>query len=516
MLRSYVAFAARGDVVLRQEIISQLGIGPNGLLYGVLHPPETALVLSQIPPACWQHALKIIIHTHSRPGSLAAAARAIAQAECDTISSWASTESFYGHLCSTSIVVPLNATACRFETPAALEGELMDSLKDHLSDLPTFGATSLRPVRVTPLSILSTYGRELAAADYQIVEISQHSLRLGASRALDSKPSPTLWEQLLQASDSQEVSACILTPDTEEAFLRVCAIPENARLTRISYRMRIDADKSSFAGYWQRALQTLRDHKHSVFVANNLLISKRDEPRTEEAEFHFLTDRRNSSDTGLSLHDLRAAWHDRFRDALGALARERQGLLEGETRVTRPRGVGVPCFIATNAKPGDGVGAHAAYELCRTLEGHGFKPVNVDIAAGGEGLQEQVKELIAACRFMVVLHCPEGKHLRESEGLCGLSDWVIFEEVAMLQKGGELIRYRFANVRGASFNRGYLEKQIPETGITPSIIEDFAERIERWMRLMYDLRSDNVHAADIPGKHLERDLVSYYGGRTSA
>jgi hypothetical protein len=514
MLRSYVSFASRGEVVLRREIAGQLGVGPEGVLYGALCPAETSLVLSQLPPPFWFNAMKVIVHTHSRPGSMATVADAIAKLELSTISSWASTESLEGHLCFTSIVVPSRPEVQI--SADAISSRLSCQLGSATSDLAHFTNGELQLIRVTPLAILRAYANAMKESDYHRIEIAHHSLRLGASRSTHTNEGMcTLWEKLLTASEIPTASACILTPDTEESLLRICAVSENARLARIAFRVSIEADgPTSFAGYWTAALEELKAYKHSVFIAHNLLLAKTDAPHSETAEFHFVTDRRLSPDKGVPPADLGPIWEKRFLARLQSLACERGHTISGaHARVTRPRGVGVPCFVASNAKPGSGVGATTAVWVCRTLEGHGFKPVNIHVASGAPGLQQQVLDLVGACRFMIVLHCPEERLEDAATGLHGISDWVQFEEALMSRQGGEIIRMRFSNVRSPAYTPNYIMCEIPESGMEDRHKEEFVERLEQWFALMYEQYSENVYAADIPAKILDRDLVAYYGGR---
>ncbi|HNL39064.1 MAG: hypothetical protein U0U46_12125 [Saprospiraceae bacterium] len=515
MLRSYISFAARGDVVLQQEIMGHLGIGANGVLYGALSPSENSLVLSQIPPKYWHRALKIIIHTHHVPGSLAAAAQAIASLEFDTISSWSSTESSEGHSCFTSIVVYDSEKYPNLDC-SDIEAAITNLLPKELSKLEIFDKNILRKVRVTPLSFLNAYSDDLSTAEFQRVQVVDHSLQLGKSRCLGRRKFPSLWQQLLTANQNPNASSCILTPDTEEAFLRISLVEERARLVRLGFRVHIHSDQSSFAGYWKEALDVLKESKYNVFVAHNLLVSKNDEQNREEAEFHFIVDRRNGQDTGLPLDDLKEHIKSRLDSRLKSFARERGAEIDIKgLKVTYPRGVGVPCFFACNAKQRDGLGAEAAVRLCRVLEGHGFKPVNIDIAAGGEGLQEQVKKLMSSCQFMVVLQCPDENLKSNKEGEYFPAPWVLFEEALMLGQKGEIYRYRFDQVMKPNFWHGFTETIIPREGFQDKdpLLQDFNEKLDRWSRNMSKLNSSNLDAPPIDDKILERDLVTYYGGR---
>jgi hypothetical protein len=510
MLRSFLAPASHGQVVLRREILSHIGIGANGILYGALYPEERALILSSIPPSSWQNAYKVIIHTEDLFGSLAKAANAIATLNINTISSWASTESHDGHLCSTSIVVIDNKTMA---DNGGLEGtteQLITLLGDRRSKLRTFGKDRLLSVRVTPLLILRAYQKELTEATFFTVEITDHFLRLHpqSSTAMNSP-----WKRLLQASLISNSSACILTPDTEEAFLRVTAVPESARLYSLSFLLSIQSNNRSFAGYWTNALNLLAHWKYSIYVAHNLLTKKSEVPPIEQAEFRFVVDYGSSDDIGTPQGELEEIWRNRLNESFGALAGGRSDTASiTALRLSRPRGAGVPCFFATNAKPKSGVASDTAIKLCRKLEGFGFKPVNVDFARGNMALEPQVTRLVEACRFMVVLNCPE-ERLRIDDNKYRVSEWVLFEEVLMAAHHGEILSVRFADVRRPAYRQGFVEIEIPETGITEEKLEDFGDRLQNWTPLMFVLDADNVHAPEIPEDILAKDLVAYYSGR---
>jgi hypothetical protein len=83
----------------------------------------------------------------------------------------------------------------------------------------------------------------------------------------------------------------------------------------------------------------------------------------------------------------------------------------------------------------------------------------------------------------------------------------------MSRQGGEIIRMRFSNVRSPAYTPNYIMCEIPESGMEDRHKEEFVERLEQWFALMYEQYSENVYAADIPAKILDRDLVAYYGGR---
>jgi len=327
--------------------------------------------------------------------------------------------------------------------------------------------------------------------------------------------SNSLWSKLVQSTDGESISACILTPDTEEAFLRICAISEKSKLCRISFHLSIINKKktTSFTGYWQVAIALLAKYKYSIYLAHNLLIDKREKPDQEEAEFHFIVDRGKSNDKGERLEDLSMIWKNRLSDEFNSFGKSKGALTTiKQIRVTRPKGVGAPCFFASNAKPGDGIGSKTAEELCRMLEGHGFIPVNIDVAEGGRSLRDQVRDLINFCHFMVVLHSPEDKLIRK-DGSYGISDWVAFEEGVMSSQYGEIIRIRFYKISEPSFEKGFIERIIPDSGLEDSDREDFKKRLKKWETMIFDMQNENISAKEIPSQYLDRDLVQYYGGR---
>lgn len=86
MLKSFISPVYDGQVIIRQDILNQIGIGSSGFLWGTVFKRENTLILSYIPPEYWNKAYKIIIHTHWSAGSVATAAAAIAALNLNTYS----------------------------------------------------------------------------------------------------------------------------------------------------------------------------------------------------------------------------------------------------------------------------------------------------------------------------------------------------------------------------------------------------------------------------------------------
>ncbi len=505
MLRSYICQAMKGDVILRREVLSQLGVGSDGLLYGALNAQEGTAILSPIPPAYWDKAFKIIVHTREVAGSAADAADRIAELGLSTISSWASNESSKGHLCCTFIVVGDDQTMLTLGGPEGITTALRNKVHASLSDLPVYHSGGLAAVRVTPLSILAEYRTQIGDDDFYDIPISHHRLKM--DQRLVGK---SLWSILAQTSSPQGASACILTPDTEEAVLRVSVISESARLFRMVFRLFIRSGHASFAGYWQHALGLIAANHCSVYVAHNLLISKSEDDSTETAEFHFVIDRRRSKDLRFSFMDLTKVWEERLTRSYQEFAASRGDVAEAhDVRISRTRGAGIPCFFASNAKPRDGVGAAAAAELCQLLEGHGFKPISVNLAEGGKPLRAQVAERVRACRFMVVLYCPE-ERLRRPDGKFGVSEWVIFEEGVMEACGGDIMRLKFESVAEAACNPGYLGMNLSADGVDHALRERVSSLLKQW-HVAWGNQEDG-RLSGIDENWLDIDLVNYYLG----
>jgi hypothetical protein len=509
MLKSFIAEVVKGQIILKKEILGHLGIGSNGRMYGALNTQEKSVVLSPIPPKYWENAYKIIVHTSNQPGSYAAAANAIAKLKLNTISSWASTESKEGHLCTTSIVVGDNKNLSKIGSEVMISDKIKDLMRDKLSDLNTFNS-NLFSIRVTPLSILSAYRKELGNAKFHSIEIDDNYLLLNQKQKNNIN---SLWHELLAAGGISRSSTCILSPDTEEAFLRVIVVPESARLYHLSFLLSIKSSNKSFEGYWQNALNLIAQHEYSIYMAHNLLTKKSEKPAVEESEFHFVLDCCLNNDIKLSQDELRKEWQLRFEKSFHKLAKSRHGQVKVlKLRLSQPKGIGVPCFFATNAKAEDAVNSKTALKICKILEGHGFKPVNVDIAKGSEVLAPQVISLVETCRFMVVLNCPE-ERLKISNDLYRVSEWVLFEEALMTAQKGEIIRLRFENVIPPSSRKGYVEAVLLNSGFTYDVEQDFINRLERWTKTRYRIDDDNINAVEIPDDILDRDLAAYFGGR---
>ena len=537
MLRSYFAFASHGRVVLKREVLGQLGIGPDGVLYGALCPDEQAAILSPIPPRFWGNALKIVVLTKHPPGSLAAVAKAIAELRLDTISSWASNASFSGHLCSTAIVVADPGALKRLGGEDGIVKELTGNLRATLSDLHVLEEGAVLKVTVSPLAILAAYGQSLARAQYHRVPVNQHSMNLEfvdseqsenpSPTHLGSRPSPgdarltdrsslTLWGSLLRAGNLSLCGACILTPDTEEALLRVTPVSEQSHLCRLQFSLTIGSNDETFSGYWQAALDEISKQEYSIFAAHNLIIDKVEDPPSEEAHFNFILDFSGTNDVGYDLSSLQGIWNDRLKAAFKDVASPRGDTVGlSKLLVEPPRGVGASCFVSTNAK--SGAGARAAAELCKLLEGYGFRPVNVDRSLPKTALREQVLKLVKACRFMVVLYCPE-KKLEGPSGRCRISDWVFFEESIMEAIGGQIYRFRFPSVDPPVTSPGFKETVLSEGGFDDSSIRSIRDDLENWQRLaaigrLFDSERDNDGL--LTSEEYGLDLVAYYEKRAN-
>lgn len=513
MLRSYTASAAGGRVVLRREVLSELGIGQNAVLYGAFCPPEGTAILSPIPPDYWDRAHKIIVHCKQTPGSLAAVAAAVAELDIGVVASWASNESASSHLSCTFVVVIDPGLLKSLGGQDGLHSSLRKTLKSRLSDLPQFlgEAGALSQIRITPLAFLSAYHRQLAEAEWHRVHVEGHSLDLDKTtdHLMNRRGRATLWQTLLNACQCQSVSACILSCDTEEALLRVAPIMSTARLCQIELRLTVTSDDGEFPGYWQSALDAIAAQGCPVYIAQNLLISKTREPPSEKARFSFTVDVRDNADAGRSLQELRKEWTARFEKRFAKLAQKRTDRCElDEVRISRPHGVGVPCFLATNAKRG-GIEARVAVAICKLLEGHGFKPVSVEIAANKAGLREEVCSLVKACHFMVVLHCPERKLVKPDRSY-GVSQWVAFEEGLMQAHGGHVLTLLFENVSPPDYSdRVWVQFPHLETdaeGLDARTIDEISARLMKWETPMMRYESSIIDE-----EITDRDLVAYYG-----
>ena len=514
MLRSYLAFAAGGNVVLRQSVLNQLGMGTTGVLYGGVCPIERTAILSPIPPAYWNSAYKIIIHSRETPGSLAAAAKGIASLGIGTVLAWASNESTQGHLSCTFITVIARELLERLNGIEGILAQLSQTVTERVSDLPAFRGPRLKAIRITPLSVLSAYGEQLDGCLWHRAALADHSLRLGATELLKVGPEVTLWQQVLEASNCTLSSTCIVSPDTEEGLLRVSPVPQSADLAKLGFRLGISSQRGLFTGYWQHALASIAKRSYSVYVANNLIVAKTENPPTEDAEFEFIVDRSASSeDLGVPLIQLREIWEARLVELFQTFAAERgDEATVADVSVSRPRGVGIPCFISTNARAGEGMWSRTAAEICHILQGHGFRPVTIDIASGAKDLRSQVRELVQACQFMVILHCPS-RRVRLKRGPYISSEWVSFEEGVMAAGSGEIIRLRFENVRTPPYARDLVDVSIPRDGLHDQAKRELALRLEAWKEKIPRIYGTTGEGTDdIPEEILNRDCYEYFLG----
>lgn len=373
----------------------------------------------------------------------------------------------------------------------------------------------LSPIRITPLSILKTYKKVLSTREiqnFQKIKISKYSLCLNENNAPHS-----LWKQLLNYIQCKDAATCILTPDTEEAFVRISAIPKTSNLCRLSFTISIESHKEAFAGYWMKILEIIANENYNVFSGHNLMIEKTQDPHIEKAEFSFLLDKGDASDIG-SFSEIKVSWENRLNKILKEFSLERGDQVSISKLVfNRPRGVGIPCFFSCNAKSNNGIGSKVAAEICRRLEGEGFRPVNIDVSNGKDVLRTQVQTLMKACYLMIILNCPEDK-LKRVDGQYGISDWVAFEEGLMAAQGGTIMRFRFANVAQPWHTVGHPPEFIINENPNDIEIEEMCNqlsiRLKRWMLNWRNSDQDeHFNIQNLPDEDFGRDLVAHYGGR---
>lgn len=614
MLHSYECQVAGGHITLTRQILDQLGIGPDGVLYGAFHQHECSLIVSPIPPESWDKAFKVIVHTAHRPGSFATAIKAIsARDDLDITSSWASSESLHGHLSTTSTVA-LSPKGDDVGVSDSDPRELADTIKENilrqlsdagseiaLSDLDKYGHDygnqGLDRVLVTHLKPLAVYHNQLkvitqerfyrfnvkgyllnltkaAAIDYNGHDLSENenpdTQNASCSSSSERTDREELWRRLQKASDAHNTRLCLVTPHPGEAFMRINLMPSHSRLCRILFEISILSRDKQFGGYWREALEVLKDLNCSVYRAENLIVEKtlgkcvdvddsdvqgerqapsmapyhsdRKKVAHERAKLDFLIDYSKSNLVGKELKEIENDLHSVFQNKFEQLAARNDPddsvSLPKRVSAKEIRGAGVLCFLATNAKPRRGkidraqekdrlktdaafrnsvLGRDVAVELCNLLEVNGFKAVNIDLAQGGIGLQQQVRDLIHACPFMVVLHCPEDRLKLSREAIndmvsrhplpsvrsvsqtaslsedtaarpdysedtereidessasdkgvscCGASEWVLFEEAMMLSRRNiDILRIRFDNIKQPSPELGYIDIVISDSDI---------------------------------------------------
>ncbi len=499
MKNSYIVRAWGGRIVLPQEIMDQLNLSATTVLHVVACPHGGVvqdLVASPLPVSCWERTFRLLVYVAARTGALADVTEVLAQRQLNLLSAWSASTSASGEGCFTAVVEilsqPVDIDQLTKIIKEALEG------KNALSDSDLFkGQDPLSLVRIVKLRVLAKIfdcfarGKE---REHFTLAVENRVVNLHHLRRSDANSQPFDFINKATAGLGHKADYLILTPDTEERYLRIGMLAHQ-EYRKLIVPVEISGSPDTFLGYFAKVLAVLYEANINVINAHNQLLAKRP-PKIrgrgargeEKAEFSFTLD---TAGTTLLPHDPAAA-----RDYLAGRIKTSLDLCSSTKGAnnTRLRGdddialvpldnVSPLVFLATNAKPGVGLEPrHIAFvkEIIRRIKASRLHPVNVEIKRGNV-LRSEVETLISLCPLLVSIYLPEdGTQLENSTGGAryAASDYTMFEEAHAAAKWDlPMTRIRHKDVYSPRFIDSNIEIVFDDQGH-----DDAYRRFEMWLK----------------------------------
>ena len=523
MRNSYIVPIRDGKVVLLREVIDQLNIAAECLLYAVSLREERSAVVSTIPPSTWDRAYRLIIYTASKYGSLSRTMRVLHEMGVNLLTSWSAATSPAGELCVTSIVdLPIEHYTSRLETfRESLEERLAKDGVLASSDVFE-GKDSLQRVHLSWLAVLAALGRQHIKTDNaHRLQVEEWTLDLdGRSGGTQASVMDEL-QAFQRHHGERPARAVLITPDTEERYFRIALLPAATEFRRVSFSVTIDSETAKFGGFFQAAQNVLATRRLNVYSAGNVLTWKspaEEMTKRETAEFSFVVDVREGGQE--VLHDdlcsaaLTQAMEEALNEHAGAVG-AKVSFDERAVLVTRVEQGQPRCFFATNAKRQMSTFKHAWSVYCQ-LKALGLRPVNVEIATRPILLHE-VQDLLRASPILVSLHLPEEKNTLAVNAERGdgrnhaASDWVLFEEAFMHGLGRQVFRLRHEYVRPPAYAAGTPEREFTDHTLQDALSVIAAQitahmHTSKWRA---SLKASDEAAKDQDPVFLSRDLDTF-------
>jgi len=493
MRASYFVSAPSGVLPLNADLLENLGLGPQSHVYALPILQQDSAILSVIPPSHWHCAFRVVVYTHSAVGSLHSAARALAKKNISLLDSWAAATSSRGELCWTSIVNYENSNGKKDDELKLREIVQETLAKGRQKPLSrnTLGNVipTHFPIHVVRLRVLG--GLHELFGDNATFQGNIESNQLNLSKVKGPQGDGSLWDALRRIHrDEAEPQYALLSPDTEERYIRLALLPRSVDLRRVSFCVDVQSDVGRFAGCFRESLRVIRDRKYNIFSARNTLVSKREsdcgESSTERALFAFDLDVQKDSLPGYASAEFGRSLVDDIQKKLMRLEKKLVGSARIDLDTVR---VVVPvedlprCYFASNIKRGLGYGEDAlrVYHALRALD---LNPVNVDVAPAALELRSSVQTLLEVCPILVSFMLPEeGNLLSEGAGKgqwkYACSDWVAFEEAFMLARGRPVSRIRHVDVRPPSYSGSLREFRFSSGDDLPEAIEEMSMQVRR-------------------------------------
>lgn len=471
---SYFVPIIGSNIPIVREILSELGIRNESQLYAVkmIGEENLTLALSIIPPRVWNRTFRLTVYLSRKEGSLWKAAEILSDLNINLIASWAAATTALGEGCWTSVVeLPLDLIKkSTFDIQKTIT-ELMNNA-GILSESKEF-ETGINRVYLSQSKILDNlkeFTRRTLYTGY-IVKNSMDLLKFRDQKGINLFS--TIQREFARRG-RQIPTCCLITPDTEERYIRLAFLSNTVHLVQIELHCEIASKKGMFKGYYGAALKALSHLRCVVYSADNFLLAKIDRQNDEEEiniekpVFVFTVDIARAE-----LSEDPSERENEIFNAMRKYLKEHANNSDGEISFKEPFKVREVdtiyqrCFFATNAKMKE-YGIEFARDLILHLRGLRLNPVNVDVTKTKARFPiEDAKLLLEACPMVISLHLPIGGNalIKENATDCVThcpSDWVLFEEIYALALGKSVFRLRHKKVRAPKYSLGIREFEFDE------------------------------------------------------
>lgn len=515
----------RIDII--REILSELGIRNECQLYAITLTDERhpTVILSAIPPQAWPSTYKLTVNLASGEGTFAEAVATISDMGINILASSTAATTTEGEGCWTATVQMQGQHT--EEAVRKIKGDIEECLNSKsLLSSSSFYGSDLELVRLTPLKVLHRIHSLSASRNEYVGHVKNYFIDFGEFR---DKNNANLYDRFIgrHYTDRAERApdCCLVTPDTEERYLRITFLPYHAEMLLVSMRIEISSPNRQFSGYFGSVLRSIKSLRLNLYSSDNFLLEKSnsvDETGREVATFAFSVDaRRAELPTEKQLRKQQI--YEKVNKDLGALAETKEPkpaieLPEEFFNVSDVPSIFPRCFLATNARNNDESGKYAmkVIEALRSLR---LQPVNTDITKM-RTIGEDVNPLLKACPFVVSLHFPvSDNQLLTPEGGPTLpadthtpSDWVLYEETYAMALGKRVYRMRHRAVRQPRYKGQDREFVFTQSTFQNELghLLDAIEAFQTMGEYALAVRASDEIAAMIPPALLIRDLDGAY------
>jgi hypothetical protein len=511
-----------------REILSELGIRNECQLYAVVLNDEVhpTLLLSAIPPKSWPGVYKLTVNLASREGTFADAVNIVSGLGINILASWTASTTASGEGCWAA-VVELPEDYPKKETNT-IKDTIEKSLNDKslLSNSPLY-TMGLDLVQLAPLKVIHTLHKLIENNKEFIGHVKNHFIDFREFIGINHE---NLYDEFIRKPyvDHFERASdyCLVTPDTEERYLRVTLLPYLAEMLNLSMKITIHSPNKQFKGYFGQVLQSIKSLRLNLYSSDNFLLEKsnnRGEPEHEVATFAFSVDARHAQ-----LPTERRNWqsfiYSKIFADLNSFTKSNNGhesidFPSESFKVLDALSIFPRCFLATNARKDEKSG-RCAIKVIEKLRGLRLQPVNTDITRT-KTIEEDVNHLIKACPFVVSLFFPiennklviSGDDINQHNESHAPSDWVLYEEAFAKALGKRVFRMRHRAVRKPRYAGQEREFVFTDKSFE-SELDELIKAIQTFQAMddyALAVRASDEEAAIIPPALLKRDLDQEYG-----